>query len=174
MKIGTSPTSLLVVSFTISKEKVYLTSFCLQLTQLLTRRLVLRSLMKRPFCEVRMFTFCDAWNCWELRVNGIVYQLGFINMSNVTFSVTEPAPLIASALVISNSYSMGIAGYVSVCVQLYCMSVFTVLHTCFGLRGHLQVCRILHIFIFICLRILHRCFFFLSNKQTNNHNKEQA
>jgi hypothetical protein len=31
--------------------------------------------------------------------------------------------------------------------------------TCFGLHGHLQVCMILHIFIFICLRILLRCFF---------------
>jgi hypothetical protein len=36
--------------------------------------------------------------------------------------------------------------------------------TCFGLHGHLQVGRILHIFIFIYLRILFRC----------NHNKEQA
>jgi predicted membrane protein len=27
-----------------------------------------------------------------------------------------------------------------------------------GLHGHLQVCRILHIFIFICFRILLRCF----------------
>jgi hypothetical protein len=32
--------------------------------------------------------------------------------------------------------------------------------TCFGLHGHLQVCRILHIFIFVSLRILLRCFFF--------------
>jgi hypothetical protein len=31
---------------------------------------------------------------------------------------------------------------------------------CFGLHGHLQVCRILHIFIFRCLRTLFRCFFF--------------
>jgi hypothetical protein len=31
--------------------------------------------------------------------------------------------------------------------------------TCFGLHGHLQVCRILHMFIFIYLRILLRCFF---------------
>jgi hypothetical protein len=54
---------------------------------------------------------------------------------------------------------MGIAGYVFVCVKLYCMLVFTVFTTCFGLHGHLQVCRILHIFIFICLRILLRCFF---------------
>jgi hypothetical protein len=29
--------------------------------------------------------------------------------------------------------------------------------TCFGLHGHLQVCRILHIFIYLCLRILLRC-----------------
>jgi hypothetical protein len=34
--------------------------------------------------------------------------------------------------------------------------------TCFGLHGHLHVCRILHTFIFICLRILLRCFFSLS------------
>jgi hypothetical protein len=32
--------------------------------------------------------------------------------------------------------------------------------TCFSLHGHLQVYRILHIFIFIYLRILLRCFFF--------------
>jgi hypothetical protein len=32
--------------------------------------------------------------------------------------------------------------------------------TCFGLHGHLQVYRILHIFIFKSLRILLRCFFF--------------
>jgi hypothetical protein len=31
--------------------------------------------------------------------------------------------------------------------------------TCFGLHGHLQVCRILHIFMFIYLKILFRCFF---------------
>jgi hypothetical protein len=53
------------------------------------------------------------------------------------------------------SYSMGIAGYVSVCVLLYCMLVFH----CLSLHGHLKVCRILHIFIFICLRILLRCLF---------------
>jgi hypothetical protein len=42
---------------------------------------------------------------------------------------------------------MGFAGYVAVCVQLYCRC-FTVFHlvvtvytTCFGLHGHLQVCR---------------------------------
>jgi hypothetical protein len=33
--------------------------------------------------------------------------------------------------------------------------------TCFGLHGHLQVCRIHRIFIFKCLRILLRCFFSL-------------
>jgi hypothetical protein len=44
--------------------------------------------------------------------------------------------------------SMGFAGYVAVCVQLYCRC-FTVLHLvvtvytiCFGLYGHLQVCRV--------------------------------
>jgi hypothetical protein len=43
---------------------------------------------------------------------------------------------------------MGIAGYVSVWVQLYCVG-FHCFTTCFGLHGHLQVCRI---FIFICLK----------------------
>jgi hypothetical protein len=43
---------------------------------------------------------------------------------------------------------MGFAGYVAVCVQLYCRCflvlhlVVTVYTTCFGLHGHLQVCRI--------------------------------
>jgi hypothetical protein len=32
--------------------------------------------------------------------------------------------------------------------------------TCFGLHGHLHVCRIFRIFIFIYLRILLRCLFF--------------
>jgi hypothetical protein len=46
--------------------------------------------------------------------------------------------------------SMAFAGYVAVCVQLYCRC-FTVLHlvslfytTCFGLYGHLQVCRMFY------------------------------
>jgi hypothetical protein len=43
---------------------------------------------------------------------------------------------------------IGIAGYVSVCMQLYCVG-FHCLTTCFGLHGHLQVYRI---FIFICLK----------------------
>jgi hypothetical protein len=50
---------------------------------------------------------------------------------------------------------MGFAGYVAVCVQLYCRC-FTVLHlvvtvytTCFGLHGHLQVCRGVFSFIFL-------------------------
>jgi hypothetical protein len=34
--------------------------------------------------------------------------------------------------------------------------------TCFGLHDHLQVSKILHIFIFICLRILLRCFFWFA------------
>jgi hypothetical protein len=49
---------------------------------------------------------------------------------------------------------MGFAGYVVVCVQLYCRC-FTVLHlvvtvytTCFGLHGHLLVCRVFS-FIFL-------------------------
>jgi hypothetical protein len=33
-----------------------------------------------------------------------------------------------------------------------CSFVVLVFTTCFGLHGHLQVCRILHIFIFICLK----------------------
>jgi hypothetical protein len=43
-------------------------------------------------------------------------------------------------------WSMGIAGYASVCVQLYCILPFT---TCFGLHDHLQVGRI---FTFVCLK----------------------
>jgi hypothetical protein len=39
---------------------------------------------------------------------------------------------------------MGIAGYVSACVQLYCVG-FYCFTTCFGLHGHLQVCSILYI-----------------------------
>jgi type IV secretory pathway VirB6-like protein len=53
--------------------------------------------------------------------------------------------------------AMTIADYGSVWVLLYCMLVFTMY---FGLHGHLQVCRILRIFIFICLRILLRCLFY--------------
>jgi hypothetical protein len=45
---------------------------------------------------------------------------------------------------------MGIAGYVSVCVQLYCVG-FYCFNTCFGLHGHLHVCSIF-CFIFICLK----------------------
>jgi hypothetical protein len=44
---------------------------------------------------------------------------------------------------------MGIIGYVSVCVLLYCTLVFSLLDsfsTCFGLLGHLQVCTYLLIF----------------------------
>jgi predicted membrane protein len=50
---------------------------------------------------------------------------------------------------------MGFAGYVAICVQLYCRC-FTVLHlvvtvytTCFGLHGHLQVCRGIFSFTFL-------------------------
>jgi hypothetical protein len=43
---------------------------------------------------------------------------------------------------------MGFAGYVSFCVQLYCVG-FHCFTACFGLHGHLHVCRI---FIFICLK----------------------
>jgi hypothetical protein len=38
---------------------------------------------------------------------------------------------------------MSIAGYVSDCVQLYCVG-FHCFTTCFGLHGHLQVCRIFY------------------------------
>jgi hypothetical protein len=39
---------------------------------------------------------------------------------------------------------MGFAGYVAVCVQLYCRGKMSLFHTtCFGLYGHLQVCRML-------------------------------
>jgi hypothetical protein len=57
---------------------------------------------------------------------------------------------------------MGFAGYVAVCVQLYCR-FFTVLHlvvtvytTCFDLHGHLQVCRVF--FLLYSLRNLLRWF----------------
>jgi hypothetical protein len=43
--------------------------------------------------------------------------------------------------------SMNIAGYVSVCVQLYCVG-FHCFTTCFGLQGHLQVCRIFYFHMF--------------------------
>jgi hypothetical protein len=39
--------------------------------------------------------------------------------------------------------SMRIAGYDSVCVQLYCVS-FHCFTTCFGLHGHRQMCRIFY------------------------------
>jgi hypothetical protein len=40
--------------------------------------------------------------------------------------------------------SMGFVGYVAVCVQLYCRGKLSLFHTtCFGLYGHLQVCRML-------------------------------
>jgi hypothetical protein len=38
---------------------------------------------------------------------------------------------------------MGIGGYASVCVQLYCVG-FHCFTTCFGLNGYLQVCRIFY------------------------------
>jgi hypothetical protein len=39
---------------------------------------------------------------------------------------------------------MGFVGYVPVCVQLYCRGKLSLFHTtCFGLYGHLQVCRML-------------------------------
>jgi hypothetical protein len=38
---------------------------------------------------------------------------------------------------------MGIAGYVSVCEQLYCVG-FHCFNTGFGLHGHLQGCRIFY------------------------------
>jgi hypothetical protein len=39
---------------------------------------------------------------------------------------------------------MGFAGYVAVCVQLYCRGKLSLFHTTFfGLYGHLQVCRML-------------------------------
>jgi hypothetical protein len=55
---------------------------------------------------------------------------------------------------------MGIACYVSVCVQLYFVG-FHCFTTCLGLHGHLQVCRI---FYFHCLKdyasLLFFCLFF--------------
>jgi hypothetical protein len=41
-----------------------------------------------------------------------------------------------------NNYSMGIAGYVSICVQLYCVG-FHCFATCFGLHGHLANSKII-------------------------------
>jgi hypothetical protein len=39
---------------------------------------------------------------------------------------------------------MGFAGYVAVCIQLYCRGKLSLFYTiCFGLYGHLQVCRML-------------------------------
>jgi hypothetical protein len=43
---------------------------------------------------------------------------------------------------------MGIAGYLSVCVQLIICWFPLSFTTCFGLNGDLQVSKILHIFIF--------------------------
>jgi hypothetical protein len=40
-------------------------------------------------------------------------------------------------------HQLGIAGYVSICVQLYCVG-FHCLSLRFGLHGHLQVCRIFY------------------------------
>jgi hypothetical protein len=58
---------------------------------------------------------------------------------------------------------MGIAGYVSVCVQLYYVD-FHSFTTCFGLHGHLQVCRI---FIFVFLNRADKQQ--RKSKQTNTH-----
>jgi hypothetical protein len=44
-------------------------------------------------------------------------------------------------------HSMDIAGYVSVCVQHYCVG-FHCFTTCFGLHGHLRLCRIFYFHIF--------------------------
>jgi hypothetical protein len=41
---------------------------------------------------------------------------------------------------------MGFAGYVSVCVQLYCVG-FHCFTTCFGLHGHLRVYRIFYVHV---------------------------
>jgi hypothetical protein len=39
---------------------------------------------------------------------------------------------------------MGFAGYVAVCMQLYCRGKLSLFYTtCFGLYGHLQECRML-------------------------------
>jgi hypothetical protein len=48
--------------------------------------------------------------------------------------------------------SMVIADYVSVCVQLYCILVFTVFHYMFRPTWPSKVCRIISIFLFICLK----------------------
>jgi hypothetical protein len=57
--------------------------------------------------------------------------------------------------------SMGFVGYVVVCVQLYCRGKLSLFHTtCFGLYGHLQVCRML--LLSCSWRNLLRCFFSVS------------
>jgi hypothetical protein len=54
---------------------------------------------------------------------------------------------------------MGFAGYISVCMQLYCRGKLSLFHTtCFGIYGHLQVCRIL--LLSCSWKNLLRCFFF--------------
>jgi hypothetical protein len=60
---------------------------------------------------------------------------------------------------------MSIAGYVSVCVQLYCVG-FHCFTTCFGLHGHLQVCRIFyfHILEGFCFAAFLPFFFTWSHK----------
>jgi hypothetical protein len=52
-------------------------------------------------------------------------------------------------------------GYYRLCLRAALLYVDIPLSftTCFGLRGHLQVCRSLHIFIFVYLRSLLRCLF---------------
>jgi hypothetical protein len=57
--------------------------------------------------------------------------------------------------------SVSIAGYISVCVQLYCVG-FHCFTTCFGLHGHLQVCRIFyfHMLERFCFAVFSTFFFF--------------
>jgi hypothetical protein len=53
---------------------------------------------------------------------------------------------------------LAIAGYVSVCVQLHCILVFTVFHY-----------KFLYIFIFICLKGSASLIFFGSRTKTKKH-----
>jgi hypothetical protein len=62
-----------------------------------------------------------------------------------------------SMKIVAQQFVVSIAGYVSVCVQLYCVA-FHCFTTCFGLHGHLQVCRI---FYFLVLKESASLLFFL-------------
>jgi hypothetical protein len=76
-------------------------------------------------CFLRYFPICKKESQYA-RSNGCIKQY----VRNLFSELTK-------------SYGVSIAGYVSVCVQIYCVG-FRCFTTFFGLHGHLQVCMIFY------------------------------